>query len=94
MDLSDAPSAPPGGSVKPTRRDRRHARGVLALTPALEGDAKHEPDHDDHRCQTEEDEALTYLRAKIVRLVADDSHMKLIPGRGAFHSCSRTEGDG
>jgi hypothetical protein len=65
---------------------RRHARGLLALIPGLEAETHHEPDHDDQRRQTEEDEALSYLRTKIVRLFADAWHVKGLPDSSFLHA--------
>jgi hypothetical protein len=60
------------------------------IFPRLEGEIHHESDHDDHGHQTEEDDALAYLGAKIiVRLFADDSHVRGIPSIGSLHSCRR-----
>lgn len=56
------------------------AKCAGTIFPRLEGETHHETNHDDHGHQTEEDDALTYLGAKIiVRLFADDSHARGIP---------------
>jgi hypothetical protein len=70
--------------------EARSAGGTIF--PRLENETHHEPDHDDHGHQTEEDDALPYLGTKIVRLFADDSHVGGIPSVGSLHSCSAKGG--
>jgi hypothetical protein len=69
------------------------ARSAGTIFPRLEGETHHQPDHDDHGHQTEEDDALPYLGAKIiVRLFADDSHVRGVPSFGSLYSCRAKEG--
>ena len=75
-------------TVGRSKHEGRLAKSAGSTFPRLEGETQHETDHDDHGHQTEEGDALTYLGAKIiVRLVADDSHVRGIPSFDSLHSC-------
>jgi hypothetical protein len=58
------------------RLSRTDSFAADIIPSRLEGETNHQTDHDDHGHQTEEDDALPHLGAKIiVRLFADDSRV-------------------